>query len=112
MSETPIDPSDLDRHRDRFRERLATLKSLSELKALGDEYLGRKSGLVTAFMGKLREVSKDAKRDVGARINAFKDEIEARSRQSVRRLKRPSGRPGRWTSRSPAVCSRLVACIR
>jgi phenylalanyl-tRNA synthetase alpha chain len=77
MSDSSIDPSDIDVHRERFRERLATLRSLSELKALADEYLGRKSGLVTAFMGKLRELSKDAKREAGARINAFKDEIEA-----------------------------------
>src|SRR6478609_1095997 len=89
------DPSDdLDVHRDRFRERLAALTSLTELKGLADEYLGRKSGLVTAFMGKLREVSKEAKRDVGARINAFKDEIEAAvasKREALEATERPAG---------------------
>ena len=94
MSDSSIDPSDLDVHRDRFRERLSALRSLTELKALADEYLGRKSGLVTAFMGKLRELSKDAKREAGARINAFKDEIEAAiasKREALEATELPAG---------------------
>ncbi len=94
MSDSSIDPSDIDVHRARFRERLAALRSLTELKALADEYLGRKSGLVTAFMGKLRELSKDAKREAGARINAFKDEIEAAiasKREALEATELPAG---------------------
>ena len=94
MSDSSIDPSDIDVHRARFRERLAALRSLTELKSLADEYLGRKSGLVTAFMGKLRELSKDAKREAGARINAFKDEIEAAiasKRESLEATELPAG---------------------
>jgi phenylalanyl-tRNA synthetase alpha chain len=93
MSET-LDPSELDSHRERFRERLAALRSLTELKALGDEYLGRKSGLVTAFMGRLRELSKEAKREAGARINAFKEEVEtalASKREALEATARPEG---------------------
>jgi len=94
MSETPFDPSELDRHRDRFRERLGALKSLTELKALADEYLSRKSGVVTGWMGKLREVSKDAKREVGARINEFKNEVEtaiASKREALEATQLPAG---------------------
>jgi len=94
MSDSPIDPSDIDAHRARFRERVAALGSLTELKALADEYLGRKSGLVTSFMAKLRELSKEAKRETGARINAFKDEIEASlssRRQELEATQMPAG---------------------
>ena len=94
MSDTPLDPSDIDTHRAQFRERLAALRSLHELKALADEYLGRKSGKVTALMAKLRELPREAKGEFGALINALKQELEASlasKREALEATQMPAG---------------------
>jgi len=94
MSDTPLDPSDIDTHRAQFRERLAALRSIHELKALADEYLGRKSGKVTALMAKLRELPREAKGEFGALINTLKQELEASlasKREALESTQMPAG---------------------
>src|SRR6187397_1893276 len=94
MSDTPLDPSDIDTHRAQFRERLAALRSIHELKALADEYLGRKSGKVTALMAKLRELPREAKGEFGALINTLKQELEASlasKREALEATQMPAG---------------------
>jgi phenylalanyl-tRNA synthetase alpha chain len=57
---------------------LARLASASDrdLKALNDEFLGRKSGSVTALMKQLGSLPPEARKQFGATVNALKTEIE------------------------------------
>jgi phenylalanyl-tRNA synthetase alpha chain len=59
-----------------FQARLASASTERELKALTDEFLGRKSGAVTALMKTLGSLPPDARREFGAQVNALKGEIE------------------------------------
>jgi phenylalanyl-tRNA synthetase alpha chain len=60
-----------------FQARLASASTDRDLKALTDEFLGRKSGSVTALMKTLGTLAPEARRELGAQINALKAEIEA-----------------------------------
>ena len=94
MSETPHDPSAIDRLRARWEERLAAVRSAADLKAIADEFLGRKSGAVTALMKTLSGLPAELRRDFGARVNAFKQEIEAslaERQQALDATARPAG---------------------
>jgi phenylalanyl-tRNA synthetase alpha chain len=70
-------PDPISQLRADFRARLASADSDSKLKALNDEFLGRKSGSVTGLMKTLGALEPDARRQFGALINALKSEIEA-----------------------------------
>ena len=71
------DPLSLDALRAELRARLDAVRTDAELKALQDEFLGRKSGHITAMMKTLGSLPPETRRDVGARINTAKQEIEA-----------------------------------
>ena len=78
MSDITIDRSAIDALRADWHGRLTALRSLGELKTLGDEFLGRKSGSVTALLNTLRTLpTPEAKREFGALVNVLKQEIEA-----------------------------------
>jgi phenylalanyl-tRNA synthetase alpha chain len=66
----------LDELRARFADQAAKASTERELKALDDEFLSRKSGAVTALMKTLPTLPPEDRRDFGARVNAFKTEIE------------------------------------
>jgi phenylalanyl-tRNA synthetase alpha chain len=68
---SPLDALEAD-----FRSRLAVATTESSLKLLGDEFLGRKSGAVTALLKSLGGLPPDERRAFGARVNALKTEIE------------------------------------
>ena len=84
------DPSS-DRHaidalRAGFQARVADARTEQALKALQDEFLGRKSGSVPALMKTLGGLPPEAKRDFGALVNTLKAEVEAtleEKRQSI-----------------------------
>ena len=76
MSELPPDRTTIDALRADFHARLAGAGTDGSLKALGDEFLGRKSGTVTGLLKKLGTLAPEARRDVGALVNALRDEID------------------------------------
>ena len=65
-----------DELRAQFHARLATASTEAALKALDDQFLSRRSGLLTALLKTLPSLAPDARRDVGASVNALKTEIE------------------------------------
>jgi phenylalanyl-tRNA synthetase alpha chain len=71
-----MDLSAIDALRDRWQAGLAAVQSLTDLKTLGDEFLGRKSGSITALMKTLGSLPAEHKREFGALVNALKQEIE------------------------------------
>jgi phenylalanyl-tRNA synthetase alpha chain len=77
MTESTLDPTAVDRLRAQFRARLAAADSEREVKALNDEFLGRKSGAVTALLKNVASVPADVRREFGQRVNALKTEVEA-----------------------------------
>ena len=77
MPDSTLDHSALDGLRADFRARLASAASDRDLKALTDEFLGRKSGSVTALLKNLGTLPPDARREFGALVNALKSEIES-----------------------------------
>jgi phenylalanyl-tRNA synthetase alpha chain len=69
--DSPLDALEAD-----FRARLPQAATPAALKALGDEFLGRKSGSVTALLRTLASLPPDERRAFGARVNAVKAGIE------------------------------------
>jgi phenylalanyl-tRNA synthetase alpha chain len=74
-----------------FRAKLDAASSEKDLKALTDEFLGRKAGAVTALMKTLGTLPPDDKRAFGAAINTLKTEIE--SALDEKRASLAAGRP-------------------
>jgi phenylalanyl-tRNA synthetase alpha chain len=65
-----------DELRAQFHARLATASTEAALKALGDEFLSRKSGSLTALLKTLGSLPPETRREAGAAVNALKAEIE------------------------------------
>lgn len=70
-------PPSVDELRARFESRLADAGTPAVLKALRDEFLSRKNGLVTALVKSIAGATPDEKRTLGAASNALKKAIEA-----------------------------------
>jgi phenylalanyl-tRNA synthetase alpha chain len=68
--------SDIARLRAEFQEDLARVSSQSDLQALRDKYLGRKSGLVTALVKSVASAAPELKPVLGKASNELKNEIE------------------------------------
>ncbi len=89
-----MDLSAIDALRDRWQTGLAAVGSLNDLKTLGDEFLGRKSGSITALLKTLGSLPAEHKREFGARVNALKQEIEtslAARREALEAAQLPAG---------------------
>jgi phenylalanyl-tRNA synthetase alpha chain len=71
------DRSAIDAARASFLARLGDTRTEQALKALSDEFLSRKSGIVTGLMATLKTLPPDLKREFGALVNALKQEIES-----------------------------------
>jgi phenylalanyl-tRNA synthetase alpha chain len=65
-----------DELRAQFHARLAAASTEAALKALGDEFLSRKSGSLTALLKTLGSLPPETRREAGAAVNALKTEIE------------------------------------
>jgi len=70
------DASTIDALRSQFQSRLAAAGTDRAIKALDDEFLGRKSGSVTALMQTLKGLPQEERRAFGAAVNALKTYIE------------------------------------
>src|SRR5688572_21681685 len=77
MTESVLNQDAIDRLRRAFEHELAGVSTDAALKALQDQFLGRKSGTVTGLMKQLGTLPAEARREFGAAINTFKGEIEA-----------------------------------
>src|SRR6187200_3448602 len=94
MSATPPDASAVEALRADFRTRLADAIGDAGLKSLHDEFLSRKSGSVTALLKSLGSLPPDARRAVGAQVNALKADVEAaieEKQQALAATRRPAG---------------------
>jgi len=91
MSESPPDRTTVDSLRADFRARLASASTDGAIKALGDQFLSRKSGTVTGLMKGLGALPPEARREFGALVNALKNEIETtlEERRSALAASRP-----------------------
>jgi phenylalanyl-tRNA synthetase alpha chain len=61
----------------------ATGAALDELRV---RYFGRKGGLIPAFFGRLKEVPKEQKKDVGDALNKLRDRIETELKEKTERI--------------------------
>ena len=94
MTESTVDRSAIDTARAQFQSRLAAATTAQDLKALADEFLGRKSGSVTGLMKTLGGLPPDARREFGALVNALKLEIETaveERRAAIQASRPPAG---------------------
>jgi phenylalanyl-tRNA synthetase alpha chain len=91
MADTPLDRTALDALRTGWRSRLAEVRGETDLKALADEYLSRKSGLVTSLLKSLGTLPQESRREAGALVNALKQEIETSLAEARDKLQ--AGRP-------------------
>src|SRR5258706_6407831 len=86
--------ADIARLRTEFQVELARLSPDSELQALRDKYLGRKSGAVTALMKSVATAAPDLKQVLGKLANELKQEIEqqlSERRAALNATKAPVG---------------------
>jgi len=77
MTDSAPDASTVDALRQQFQARLGEASTEAALKALGDEFVGRKSGAVTALLKQLGALPPEERRAFGQQVNALKQEIEA-----------------------------------
>jgi phenylalanyl-tRNA synthetase alpha chain len=71
------DASSIDRLRARFDETLSSAASDTDLKALRDQYLGRKGGAIAALMKEVASAPPEARPALGRLANELKTHIEA-----------------------------------
>jgi phenylalanyl-tRNA synthetase alpha chain len=94
VTESTVDRSAVEAARARFHARLADADTDQKLKALSDEFLSRKSGLVTGLMKMLGTLAADTRREFGALVNALKSDIESAiedRRAALETTRRPAG---------------------
>src|SRR5688572_193089 len=77
MGSDPIYSDPISQLRSEFQAKLGSASTDKDLKALTDEFLGRKSGAVTGLMKTLGTLPPEQKREFGARVNTLKTEIES-----------------------------------
>jgi phenylalanyl-tRNA synthetase alpha chain len=70
-------PSPVDTLRHEFQAALGAAATVAAVKAIRDEYLGRKQGRVTALLKAVGSAPPEERRVLGAAANALKQEIEA-----------------------------------
>ena len=94
MPDSSIDRSAIDAARAGFRARLVEADGDKALKALHDDFLGRKAGVVTGLLKSLGTLAPDARREFGQLVNTLKTEIESaidERRQALDATRLPAG---------------------
>ena len=86
MADSVVDRSVVEALRAGFHARLAGASSERDLKALTDEFLGRKSGSITGLLKTLGSMPPESRREFGGLVNALKVEIEAAVAERQRAL--------------------------
>jgi len=61
-----------------FERAVAEVRAADGLQSVRDQFLGRKSGAVTALLKSLGGLAANARREAGQELNALKDDLEAR----------------------------------
>jgi len=92
MPESALDRSTIDAVRDDFRARLAAVRTEQDLKAVQDEFLGRKSGRITNLLKGMGAVAAEARREFGALVNTLRAR-PPRGPTQREALRAPPGRP-------------------
>src|SRR5688572_13941515 len=77
MPESTIDRSAIEELRRAFLDKLAVADTQQQLTALKDEFLGRKSGSLTALLKNLGSLAPEARREFGQLVNSLKSDVEA-----------------------------------
>jgi phenylalanyl-tRNA synthetase alpha chain len=75
-----------------LEQEAATVRDAQSWKEFRDRWLGRKSGIVTQLNDLLKTAPKEAKRDVGQRVNELRAQIEARVADAEQQLTAGSAR--------------------
>jgi phenylalanyl-tRNA synthetase alpha chain len=70
------DSASVEQLRERFQAQLSRAATATDLKALHDEFLSRKSGAVTGLMKALGSLAPEERREFGQLVNTLKSEIE------------------------------------
>jgi phenylalanyl-tRNA synthetase alpha chain len=94
MPEPVLDRSAVDALRAAFDRRIADAPDAQSLKALHDEFLGRKSGSITSLLKSLSTLPPEDRRTFGALVNELKTEIETRlsdKRSGLEQSRPPAG---------------------
>ena len=94
MPDSSLDRSAVDAARTSFRARLAEADGDKALKALHDDFLGRKAGVVTGLLKSLGTLAPDARREFGQLVNTLKTEIETaltETRATLESARPPAG---------------------
>jgi phenylalanyl-tRNA synthetase alpha chain len=115
MPDASGDPGAMDALREDWHRRLAAVTTEADLKSLADEFLGRKSGSVTALLKTLSGLEPEARRERGARVNALKDEIESSleaRRQALLASRPPAGAVDVTLPGRPAPLGRIHPLMR
>jgi phenylalanyl-tRNA synthetase alpha chain len=77
MTDSSPDFSTVEALRAQFKTRLEAASTEAAIKTLSDEFIGRKSGAVTALLKRLGSLAPDTRRAFGQRVNDLKQEIQA-----------------------------------
>src|ERR1044071_2475106 len=88
------DATSIEQLRGRFRAQLANASTAPDLKSLHDEFLSRKSGVVTGLMKTLGTLAPEARREFGQLVNTLKTEIETaleEKRSALEATRPPAG---------------------
>jgi phenylalanyl-tRNA synthetase alpha chain len=94
MADSAPDFSAIDALRAAWQTRLAGARTDADLKALADEFLGRKSGSVTALTKTLGTLAPEQRREFGSLVNTLKQELEAslaETRGALQSTRLPAG---------------------
>jgi phenylalanyl-tRNA synthetase alpha chain len=94
MPEPVLDRSSIDTVRGEFNARLAAVQTEHDLKAVQDEFLGRKSGRITTLLKGMGGLPPEARRDFGALVNTLKSDAEAaveQRRTAIAATRAPAG---------------------
>jgi phenylalanyl-tRNA synthetase alpha chain len=115
MADSALDLSALDTLRAAWQTRLADARTDADLKALADDFLGRKSGSVTALTKTLGTLPPDQRREFGSRVNTLKQELEAslaEARVALQAKRLPAGAVDVTLPGRPAPLGRVHPLMR
>jgi phenylalanyl-tRNA synthetase alpha chain len=94
MPDSVVDRSILEALRADFHARLGATSTDRDLKALTDEFLGRKSGSITGLLKTLGSLAPESRREFGGLVHALKSDIEhaiAERQQALAASRPPAG---------------------
>ncbi len=82
---------DLEKIKRQFTQELTQVDDLESLTKLEIKYLGRKAGVLTNILRRLKDLGATEKKDIGQSANQLKNEITKKIEAASRRVKAPAG---------------------